>query len=177
MNVGVRGNRPRASVPAMGPWVPIAMLHVLFFAVAAGLCLLVLMPLYLGVGLVLAAAVTLVPDRVPVWCLLIALALSQVWREPSATDITFYLLLAGVHLLHMLGGLTRVLPWVGRIQVRALVGPFQRFAVVQGVAQAVALSGLLAFGGGPGKVPGLSILAAGALGVVVALLVRRLLRS
>ena len=175
MSVGIRGTPPPASVPAIGPWVPTATLHVMFFAVAAGMCLLVLAPgFWLGVALILSAAVTLVPNWVPRWWLLLVLALSQFWREPSVTDLAFYLLLAGVHLLHVLGGLARLLPWMGRMQVSALVRPLQRFVLVQAAAQGTAACALLVFGGGPGTVGGLSILAAAVLGVVTAMLARRL---
>ena len=175
MRVAIRRTRPLASAPAIGPWVPTATLHVMFFAVAAGLCILVLpSPFWIGIGLLLAATVTLVPDRVPTWWLLLVLALSQVWREPSVTDLAFYLLLAGVHLLHLPGGLARLLPWIGRMQVAALVRPFQSLVLVQMVTQPVAVGALLAFGEGRGTVPGLSILAAGALGFVAALLARQL---
>ena len=155
--------------------MPTATLHLSFFALASGLCLLVLVsPFWRAIGLLLAVAVTLVPSWVPTWWLLLLLALSQLWREPSATDLDFYLLLGGVHLLHLLGGLARLLPWMGRIQVAALVRPLQRFVLVQAVAQALALGALLAFSGEPGAVPGLSILAAGALAVVSAMLGGRL---
>jgi hypothetical protein len=111
---------------------------------------------------------------VPAWGLLLVLGLSQVSREPSVTDLTFYLLLAGVHLLHVLGGLARVLPWAGRMQVGALVQPIQRFVLVQAVAQPAAVGALLAFDGGPGTIPGLSIVAAATVGAIAAVLVRRL---
>jgi hypothetical protein len=175
MSVGIRETRPAASAPEIGPCVPTATLHVMFFAVAAGLCLLVLSPgFWLAVGLLLSAAVTLVPEWVPRWWLLLVLALSQLWREPSVTDLAFYLLLAGVHLLHLLGGLARLLPWRGRMQVGALVRPLQRFVLVQAAVQGAAAGALLAFGGGPGTVRGMSILAAAALGIVTAMLARRL---
>jgi hypothetical protein len=154
--------------------VPIATLHLIFFAVAAGLCLLVLTPSLLPVGLLLSAAVTLLPDWVPAWSLLLLLALTQFWREPSPTDLTFYLLLAGVHLLHLLGGVSRLLPWTGRMQVGALVRPIQRFVMVQAVAQGAAACALLAFSGGGGSARGLSIFAAGVLATVTVLLARRL---
>jgi hypothetical protein len=175
MSTGIQAIRPLASVPTIGPWVPTATLHVLFFTVAAGLCVLVLAsPFWITVGLLLASAVTLAPNRVPTWWLLLMLALSQVWRDPSVTDHAFYLLLAGVHLLHLLGGLTRLLPWTARMQVGALVRPLQRFVMVQAAAQVVAVSALLVFDGGPGTVRGLSILAAGALCGMAVVFVRRL---
>lgn len=172
---GMPTTRPRASVPDIGRWVPTATVHLAFLVVAAVLCLLVLAPpFWRAVGLLLAVAATVFPHWVPRWWLLHLLGLSQYWREPSVTDLVFYLLLAGVHLLHVLGGLARLLPWQGRMQVVAFVRPLQRFAVVQAVAQSVAVGALLAFSGGRGTIPGLSILAAAMLAVVAAVLYRGL---
>lgn len=172
---GMTTTRARASVPEIGPWVPTATVHLAFLVVAAGLCLLVLAPpFWRAVGLLLAVVSTVFPNWVPRWWLLLLLGLSQYWREPSVTDLVFYLLLAGVHLLHVLGGLARLLPWHGRMQVVALARPLQRFAVVQVVTQSVAVGALLAFSGGRGTIPGLSILAAAMLGVVAAVLNRGL---
>lgn len=175
MQGGMLTTRARASVPAIGRWVPTATVHLAFLVVAAVLCLLVLAPpFWRAVGLLLAVVSTVFPNWVPRWWLLLLLGLSQYWREPSVTDLVFYLLLAGVHLLHVLGGLARLLPWHGRMQVVAFVRPLQRFAVVQAVAQSVAVGALLAFSGGRGTIPSLSILAAAMLGVVAAVLNRGL---
>ncbi len=175
MSGGLPTNRARASIPEINRWVPTATLHLVFLTVAAGLCLLVLeSPIWLATGLLLAVAGTLVRNLVATWWLLLLLGLSQLWREPSATDFVYYLLLAGVHLLHVLGGLVRLLPWVGRMQVGALLHPLRRFVFVQVAAQSVAVGAMLAFGGGPGMVPGLSILAAAVLGMVAAVLARGL---
>jgi hypothetical protein len=157
--------------------VPTAALRLLFFAVAAGLCLLVLDPFWMAMGLTLAVAGTLAPNLVPTWWLILPLGLSQFWREPSATDFVYYALLAGVHLLHLLGGLVRLLPWGGRMQLGALVRPMQRFGLVQVVAQGVAVGALLAFGGGRGRVPGLSILAAVLLVLLASVLARGIRRE
>ncbi len=171
----MRAHRMRASVPAMGPWVPTATVHLVFLAVAVGLCLLVLdRPFWIGVGLLLAVAGTFIPHLVAKGWVIGMLALGQLWREPSATDVSFYLLLAGVHLLHVLGSLAGQIPWHGRMQTGAFVRPLQRFVLVQTVVQAVAVGALLAFGGGRGTVPGLSILSAALLGIVAAVLARAL---
>jgi hypothetical protein len=159
--------------PEIGRWVPTVLLHGLVLAVSAALCLLVLAPpLWRVVGLTLAVVGTVVPRRVPLWWLLLLLGLSPLGREPSATDVTFYLLLAGVHLLYVLGGLARLVPWEGRMQVGALVQPMRRFVLLQAVVQPVAVGALLVFGGGSGTVPGLSIVAAVVLGVVAVVLAR-----
>jgi hypothetical protein len=112
--------------------------------------------------------------------LLLVLGLSQLWRTPSAHDVTFYVLLASVHLLHVLGSYLRLFPRHARLQMAALVGPLRRYVLVQAVVQPLAVGVLSAFAGGArgargaGGVPGLSIAAAAALAVVAALLARGL---
>ena len=165
----MKAKRMPASVPAMGPAVPTATLSLVFLGVAVGLCLLVLAaPFWLGIGLLLAVTGTFIPNVVHKGWVILMLGLSQLWREPSATDVAFYLLLAGVHLLHVIGSFTREIPWHGRIQTVAFVRPFQRFVLVQ----TIAVGALLAFGGGRGTVPGLSILSAAVLGIVSGVLAR-----
>lgn len=153
--------RLRVAIPHIGPSLPTAALPLLFLSVAAALCLLVLShPAFLALGLLLALLAVLAPSHVPSWWLLLLLGLSQFWREPSATDAVYYLLLAGLHLLHLLGSLARQLPWNGRIQVGVLAGPLRRYLLVQAVVQPVTASALVAFGSGPGGVAGLSLVAA-----------------
>lgn len=175
MSGGLRTTHARESVPEIGRWVHTAMLHIVFLVVAVGLCSLVLpSPLWMAIGLLLAVAGTLAPNVVPTWWLLLLLGLAQVWREPSATDVVFYLLLAGVHLLHMLGSLLRTLPWNGRMQLVSFIRPLTRLVLVQAGMQVVAVGALFVFADGPGTVQGLSILAALLLGVMAAVLVRGL---
>ncbi len=163
----------RASVPDIGASLPTATVPLLFLTVAAALCLLVLTsPSLLAIGLLLAMLGTFAPNQVPAWWLLLLLGLSQIWRKPSATDVVYYLLLAGVHLLHVLSSIARVLPWNGRLQVRTIVRPLRRYVLVQAVVQPVAGGALLAFDRGPGGVTGLSILAAGILCTVAVVLGR-----
>lgn len=151
----------RASVPDIGTSLPTAAVPLLFLTVATALCLIVLTsPSLVAIGLLLALLGTLAPSRVPSLWLLLLLGLSQLWRDPLATDVVVYLLLAGVHLLHVLSSLARLLPWNGRMQVGALARPLRRYVLVQAVVQPVAAGALLAFGGGPGGVTGLSMVAA-----------------
>lgn len=170
--------RTRASTPAIGPSLPTATIHLVFLAVAVGLCLMVLnTPFWLLAGLLLAVTSTFLPNLVPKSCVLLVLGLSQLWREPSVTDATFYALLAGVHLLHVSGNFARHMPWNGSIQLAALVQPIQQFVAIQVVVQALAVGALLAFGDTHGTVPGLSIVAAAMLGIVAFVLAQRLRRS
>lgn len=167
--------RARAAAPAMGRWIPTATVPVSFLAVSIGLCLLVLAPpFWLAVGVLLAVGAVVVPTLVPAWWLLLLLSLGQLWRAPMVADLVFSLLLAGVHLLHVLASLARVLPWRGRMQLRALVRPLRRYLLVQAITQTIAIGALFVFSGGRGTVSGLSILAAAVLGVVAAVLARGL---
>lgn len=173
MSGGVAAPQARASVPDIGPSVPTAALHLLFLVMGIGLCLLVLeSPLWLAIGLLLAIAGTLVPNLVPTWWLMLLLGLGQLGRGPSVTDVAYYVLLAGVHLLHVLGSVTRLLPWDGRVQLVALTPSLRRFVFVQAVAQPVAVGALFVFGGESGTVTWLPIVAAAMLGVVAAVIAR-----
>jgi hypothetical protein len=170
--------RAPASEPALGRWVPTALVPLTFLAVAVGLCLLAFAsPFWRGIGVLLSVASTLVPQVVSRWWLLLLLGMSQYFRAPSATDGVFYLLLAGVHLLQLLAGLAGMLPWHGRLQLSACVRPLQRYLLVQVVVQPVAAATLLAFGGGLGTVPGLSILTAALVAAVAAVFARGLRRG
>ena len=167
MSSGGNTTRARASVPEIGPSLLTATVPLLFLIVAAGLCLLVLTsPLLVAIGVLLALLGTLAPNQVSTWLLLLMLGLSQLWRDPLAPDLVYYLLVAGVHLLLVLSSLARLLPWNGRMQVGVFARPLRRYVIVQAVVQPAAAGALLAFGRGPGRVTGLSIVAAGLLCVV-----------
>lgn len=161
MRSGGYTTRARASVPDIGPSVPTATVPLLFLTIAAALCFLVLTsPSLVAIGLLLALLGTFAPSQVPSWWLLLLLGLSQLWRDSLATDVVFYLLLAGLHLLFVLNSLARLLPWNGRMQLGTFARPLRRYVFVQAVVQPVAAGALLAFGGGPGGVTGMSMVAA-----------------
>ena len=157
--------------------MPTATVRLVFLGTAAGLCLFVLKDFWLIGGLLLAVSGTVLPNLVHKGWVILVLGVSQLWREPSVSDPTFYLLLAGVHLLYVISSLAAQVPWHGRMQTVAFVRPVQRFVLVQIVVQAVAVGALLAFGERRGTVPGLSIVAAVVLGVVAVVLARGLRRA
>lgn len=168
----------RASAPAMGPSLPTATMHVAFLVVAGALCIIVLEnPFWIGIGLLLAVAGTFLPNMVPKPWLLLVLGVSQFWREPSATDVDFYLLLAGLHLLHLIGSLAAQVPWRGHIQHAALLRPVRLFLPIQAVVQALAFVALSAFEDEAGSVPGLPIFTAAMLSIVAFVLVRGFYRA
>lgn len=155
--------------------LPIALLNVAYGGAAVCLCRLVLdAGVWHTVGLSVAVASATVPTRVSAGWLLLVLGASQLTRVPSATDHRIYLLLAGLHLLHLLSNLTRLLPWRGQIEAAALTGMLKRYAVVQLFAQAGAAGALRLFDGTQGSVPGLSLMSAVLVVLLVGLLYRRL---
>ena len=173
MRSGGYTTRARASVLDIGLSLPTVTVPLLFLTVAAALCLLVLTsPSLVAIGLLLALLGTLTSNPVSTWLLLLMLGLSQLWRDPLATNVVYYLLLAGVHLLHVLSNLARLLPWNGRMQVGTFARPLRRYVLVQAAVQSVAAGAHLAFGRGTGGVTGLSIVAALLLGVVAVALGR-----
>lgn len=158
---------------AIGAWVPTVTVRAATAVVSSGLCLLVLpTPFWRGMGILLTASSLLFPSVVPTWTVILLLCVNQIGRQSSASDATFYVLLAGVHLLHLLTSLARVLPDSGRLQLAALRRPLTRFVLIQAVVQTTAALTMLLFRNGPGTIRGLSIgsaLALGAIAVVLAM--------
>lgn len=164
---------PSPTTSATARFVPIALLNAAYGSVAVALCWLVLPPgewRMLGVSLAIASAV--IPARVASGWLLLVLGAGQLFRGPSATDYRFFLLLAGLPLLHLLSSITRVLPWRGALEAAALGGMLKRFALLQCVAQPMSAGALLLLSGRTGTVPGLSLVSA-VLVVVLAQLFAR----
>jgi hypothetical protein len=163
----------RLSEPTIGPYLPSAAVHLSFLALATTLCLMSLPSLWLGVGLLLAVLGTFLPHRVSPWWLLLLLGLSQLGREPSMTDWRFFVLLAGIHLLHLLASAATMMPWRARTQVAALVRMVRGFAILQVPVQSIAVGILLLRPGGGGTIAGLSVVAAVSVSTVAAILALR----
>lgn len=167
-----------SSAPFMRRSMPMATLRLTQFSVAAALCLLVLESrFWMVAGLLISVANLLAPIQVGAWWVLLLLALGQLWRVPSAFDPTFHLLLAGVHLLHVLGSIGRWLPWRGRMELAALAAPLARFAAIQVIAQVVAVFALYPSSGDRSTVPGLSIASAVMLAILALIFVRAIRRA
>ena len=174
MRVWTIGARARGRTPKHGPWVPAALLHVTYVAVAAGLCLFVFAsPWWRAIGFALVAGSALAPTRVPAWWLVLALGLGSLGRAPSAPTFEVHGLLAGLPLLQVLGSLSRQLPWDARLQPGALARPLRRGLFVQLALQPVAALVLRDFSAAAGTVRGAALVAAAALGVMAIVLAWR----
>jgi len=119
------------SAPAFAPRVVVA-------AVAAVLCVT---QLPFGIWFVLAALLAglalVVPRLLTAWGFVLIVGLSMLFREPSVIDWRPYLLLAGVHLIHIYAAQCVVTPVRGRVEVRVLVQPLRRFIIVQVPSQII----------------------------------------
>lgn len=92
--------------------------------------------LALAIGLALAA--TMAPRYLLGWVLILVLALSQLARHAALTWQVL-VLLAGIHLLHVLSMLVLELPWRSWVQPSVLVAPLVRFVVIQVPTQLLAV--------------------------------------
>jgi hypothetical protein len=180
MNAGelptLRRLRAPADLPARAP-IPGAAARVALVAVAVALALLVYGPrgwFYVGVLLALLAAA--VPDYLLGWLLIVFLALGELGHRVTL-DWRILVLIAGVHLLHVLAGLSYVVPWRSWLSPAALRAPLRRFLAIQLPCQltAVAALGLLAPAAGGHRPLTLGVFAlagAGALALLALLLLR-----
>jgi hypothetical protein len=99
-------------------------------------------PPYAVIAMALAVVGAFAPGSLGTWGCALVIGLAQLAHPADAADWRPYATLAVVHLLHVLGGLTMVVPWRSRMQVRVLRRPLVRWIVIQVPAQAL-LAGVL----------------------------------
>jgi hypothetical protein len=160
-------------------WVPALLLPFAYMAVTLALSMFVLPSgFYVVVAVTIGTAAVLTGNQLLAWLLPVALGTAGLTSSPGATrvaatsDSTVFVLLAGLHLLHMLGGLSREVPFTARIELAALTAPFRRYAVVQLFSQAFAFMALRALGDDPQGSAFLPIAAAVVLGALALSLIR-----
>lgn len=172
-------SRVRAQpVVAMGPWIPAGVFRAALGAVGILLCLQRLpWGFWTAVGFALTAAAVAVPRVPTAWCLLLLLAATQLFEQPAPQDGRFFLLLAGLHLLHVLAAQALALPWRGRVQLAVLRRPLLRFVAVQVPVQVAAFGALALLAPGAGGaaatvLPAVGIAGAAALVLLTVVLSR-----
>jgi hypothetical protein len=170
-------------VPEMGFRVPAAVARAMLGVVGVLLCLERLPSgFWFAVGIALTGAAVAVPRLLTAWPLLLLLGGTQLFQQPSPQDGHYFLLLAGLHLLHVLAAQTLALPWRGWMQPGVLGRPLLRFAAVQVPVQAVALAVLTLLAPRPDGtaqvlLPAVGIVGGAALVVLTLLLIVPLLRE
>ncbi len=141
-----RGGERVEYSPRIGGWVPGLAVHGLFVLVVIALCTaLFSYGLWIAIVGILTAIAVVWPRLLAPWALILLFGASVLWRTPSAGDWHFFVLLAGLHLLHVLGSQMLTVPWRSRLQVRSLGGVLFRFLAIQAPCQLVSWGTLLLF--------------------------------
>jgi len=114
------------------------------FVIAGALLSLVVYGLsgWLVVGIVLSVAAAVAPQYLLGWGLILFLAAGQLAHR-AALSWRFMVLLAGLHLLHILGMWVLELPWRSWVQPGVFIAPLLRFIVTQIPIQLLAVLSLL----------------------------------
>jgi hypothetical protein len=178
-----RGAARLLIVPQLGPRVP-GFVPRLALAVV-GVLLTVLcysLPVWIVIGLTLTAFAAVLPRRLGAWALLLFLGASRLPHGTSPLGWQFLVLLAGLHLLHVIATQTLEIPPRCWVQLAVFRRPLLRFLAVQVPAQLVAALVLLllapdSHGHRPATLPFFGVLGTAALLVVTLLLAVPLLRE
>lgn len=162
----------RAALPAVPAAVPLAALRVLLGVVGVGASVAVL-PLggWLWLALVVALVAAVRPASGAPW-LLAGLWVLHAVVGSERLGLHLAVLVAAVHLVHVVGSFALALPGRGVLGARVLVRPALRFVVVQVPVQALALAAAWVTGAHRPHVPVLAVAAAAALAVVALVAVR-----
>jgi hypothetical protein len=172
------GMVPPAGLPDAGALIPAIAVRVVF--VVAGVLLSLVdfgLTGWLAVGIVLSAATARSPRHLLGWVLILFLAAGRLAHHPSLSW-RFLVLLAGVHLLHVLSLLVLELPWRSWVQPSVFLSPLLRFLMIQVPTQLLAVLALLLLaprpdGHRPVTVAGFAVVGAAALAGLALLLSRR----
>ncbi len=123
--------------------VPALAVRVTLVVVALALCLVDYgLNGWLAIAICLAVGAAWAPESLLGWALILFLALGRFAHHPALTW-QFVVLLAGVHLLHVLAMLTLEMPLRSWVQPTVFVAPLIRFVSIQVPTQALAVVALL----------------------------------
>jgi hypothetical protein len=123
--------------------VPALAVRVTLVIVALALCLVDFgLNGWLAVAICLAVGAACVPESLLGWALILFLALGRFAHHP-ALSWQFLVLLAGLHLIHVLSMLTLGMPLRSWVQPAVFVAPLIRFVSIQVPTQALAVVALL----------------------------------
>jgi hypothetical protein len=132
---------------------------------------------WLAVGVIFSLLAAWAPEYLLSWVVIVFLAIGELSRSAGLTW-QLLVLIAGVHLLHLLAMLALTLPWRSWLQPRVFARPLLRFAAIQIPVQLLAVAALLllapdAHGHRPLTVAAFTVLGTIALAALALLLLRR----
>jgi hypothetical protein len=162
---------PEARVPGVVVRVAVATVGILLTLVVYGTSG------WLAVGVLFSLIAAWAPEYLLSWAVIVFLGVGELSR-PGDLSWQLLVLIAGVHLLHLLGMLALALPWRSMLQSRVFKRPLLRFVTIQIPVQLLAVVVLLllapnAHGRRPLTVAALTIVGAIALAALALLLLAR----
>jgi hypothetical protein len=175
--MNVPGVSPPTDLPVPDARIPGVSVRVTFVVVAVLLSIVDYgFSGWLAFGAVLGVAAAVAPETLLGWLVILFLAAGQLARHAHLTW-RFLVLLAGLHLLHVLANLALELPWRAWIQPAAFVAPLRRFLSIQVPNQLLAVVALLLLapnhsGHRPLSTAVVAVVGAAALAGLAALLLR-----
>jgi hypothetical protein len=141
--MNLAGISPPTDMPAVGARIPGVAVRAAFAITGAVLALVDYGPNgWLAFGIVLSVAAAVAPETLIGWLVILFLMAGQLARHADLTW-RFLVLLAGLHLLHVLASLALGLPWRSWIQPTVFVAPLRRFLLIQIPTQLFAVVALL----------------------------------
>jgi hypothetical protein len=134
---------PPPDSPAAGARVPAVLVRFALAVVGVLLSLVVYAASgWLAVGILFSLLAAWAPEYLLSWLLIVFLGLGELGRH-AALSWQLLVLLAGLHLLHVLATLALGLPWRSWAQPSVFTRPLLRFIVIQVPVQLLAVVSLL----------------------------------
>jgi hypothetical protein len=133
---------PPPELPAVGARVPAVAVRAVF--AVTGVLLSIVdygSSGWIIVGIALSVGAACAPQYLLGWVVILFLAAGELARHPGLSW-SVLILLAGLHLLHVLAMLALELPWRSWVQPSVFVAPLQRFLVIQIPTQLLAIIAL-----------------------------------
>lgn len=163
------------SLPRVGITVPGWSFSAAFCVVSAASCFALVSNVgWLIAGLVATALALLFPRAMLTWFIILFLGASLFWQQPDASNWRFYLLLACVHLLHVLGTLRSWVPRTARVQLVVLDALARRFLIIQLPVQVASVVVLMLWSGANAghavSAPAVGVVAGAALAALTVIL-------
>jgi hypothetical protein len=138
------GISPLRDWPQLGARVPGIAVRAVLALLGALLCFVCYHQAFLiTVGLLLTAFAVALPRRLGAWALLLFLAASQLPRDRSPLDWQFLVLLAGLHLVHVMAAQAVEIPFRSWVQLAVFRPVLLRYLAIQIPVQGLAVLSLL----------------------------------
>jgi hypothetical protein len=169
---------PPSDMPVADAWLPGVTVRIALALVGMLLTLDVFGTSgWLAMGIIFSLLAAAAPEYLFGWAVILLLGLGQLNR-PAGVTWQLLILLAGIHLLHILGTFALAVPWRSWLQPRIFGQPLLRFLSIQIPVQLLAVVALLvlapnAHGHRPLAVGAFAIIGAAALAALTLLLLRR----